>query len=115
MLQTEEIEMSKVVSYYHEEFVKALQEFGHLKTIPTLLDLNVEILRHSIASMLIEMIFIPAFFISRVSSDDIIASNEVEKRFLHKIKILNSPECKKSIQKSLKSWLEKGYLERKCE
>jgi hypothetical protein len=107
--------VSEIISHYHAEFVKTLKEFGHLKPIPTLLDLNVEILRHSIGSMMVEMIFIPAFFIDQVNSDDIIASNNEERRFLHKIKILNSPVCKNLIQKSLKLWLKRGYLDGKCE
>lgn len=106
---------NELISYYHKEFKKTLKQFGHLKSIPSLLDLKVELLRNSTGSMLIQMIYIPAFFFDQVSDDDIIASNDVEKRLLHKIKIFNHPECKKLIQRSLKSWLQKGYLEVKCE
>lgn len=111
MIHAGGIDCDEIVSYYHEEFVSALKKFGHTKSIPTLLDLKEEISQHSIGSMLIEMIYIPAFFYDQVNFDDIIASNEVEKRLIFKKKVFNSAECKNVIQKSLKLWLKKGYFE----
>lgn len=105
----------EIILFYHEEFVKALRAFGYLKSPPTLLDLNVEILKYSQASMLIQIVFFPLLFGDDVDADELVVPDDKEKSFELRKKILNSPKCEKMFKKLLKSWRQKGYLEGKRE
>jgi hypothetical protein len=106
---------AEITSYYHCEFVKALKTFGHLKAFPTLLDLNIEVLRNSVASIVFQIMFLPLLFTKGMNSDELVLPKDKQKSLQIRKTILNSPDCKKLFQKFLKSWLEKGYLEGKIE
>lgn len=102
----------ELIIFYHEEFVKALKLFGYLKSPPTLLDLNVELLRHGEFSMVHKIIFLPFIFLDFDSStaEDYIAADNRENSYKLKIKSMQHPLCEKLLKKELKSWVAKGYL-----
>lgn len=99
--------------HYHEEFVSALKLFGYLGQPPTLLDLNVEILKHSAFVMILKIVFVPFYFVdwSEMVADDIMGiEGSREQSYKLKLKILQNPLCQQLLKEGLKTWTAKGYL-----
>lgn len=106
-----ELPMEELIMFYHEEFVRTLKAFGYMKPPPTLLDVNVELLKHGAVNVLLMIFFIPFSFVdwSKMSIDDMMATdNDRSKNF--KKNLYNIPACKMLLQREMKSWVHKGWL-----
>lgn len=106
-----ELPVDEIIMFYHQEFVKALKTFGYMKPPPSLLDLNLEILKHGALIVLIFVCFVPLGFIdwSKISHEDVVGGdNERTKSF--KKSLFEHPACKMLIQREMKNWLHKGWL-----
>lgn len=57
------------IMYYHSEFVKALKSYGFLRKPPSLLDLQVELLKHGVLEAIICLGFLPFMFIDYSTLD----------------------------------------------
>lgn len=102
-----------IVCYYHEEFVKTLNRFGFEKYIPSLIDLNVELIRHSRVTVLMSITFFPISFVDWTTTrleDIILADGNDEKAKTFKKSVYNGPICKALMQRSLESFVHKGWL-----
>jgi hypothetical protein len=100
----------EMVVFYHHELVKALNSIGYMKAPPSLLDLNVELLKHGAMNIAIWINFFPFLFIdwSTMSTDDMMG-NDSEKSRNFKKSLYNSPILQKLIQKEMKTWMYKGW------
>lgn len=100
----------EMVVFYHQELVKALNSIGYMKAPPTLLDINVELLKHGAMNIAIWINFFPFLFIdwSTMSTDDMMG-NDSERSRNFKKNLYNSPMLKKLIQKEMKTWMYKGW------
>lgn len=102
-----------VIVFYHQEFTAALNSFGFSKLIPSLIDLNIELIRHGRINVMLMPTFIPFAFIDweTVKMEDVFATNEndeVSRNF--RKSLYNSPKCKAIMQRTLKSFTHKGWL-----
>lgn len=106
-----ELPSEELIMLYHQEFVKTLKQFGYMKAPPTLLDLNVELLKHGAIGCLVTLCFLPLAFAdwSKMSPEDMMGDNsERSKNFK---KSLYEPEVvQKLIKMELKNFLHKGWL-----
>lgn len=106
-----EIPTGDLIMFYHQEFVSALQTFGYMKSPPTLLDVNIELLKHGGINILMLICFIPFSFVdwSKMTADDVLATDGDRSRNFKK-KLYEHPTCKKLLQKEMKSWVHKGWF-----
>ena len=93
---------------YHEQFVEALRKFGYLKQPPTLLDLQVEMLKNGPfrAHFAMLMYSFLIFDFSTLVPEDIAGGMKNLK-----FKIFENEKFKKVIKKELELFLHKGYLD----
>lgn len=99
--------------HYHGEFVRTLKSFGFIGKLPSLLDLNVEILKHSAFVMMLKIVFLPFMFVdwSEMKADDLMGIEENrDASYKLKVKILQNPLCQRLLKEALKEWTAKGYL-----
>lgn len=106
-----EVPAGELIMFYHQEFVKALKAFGHMKAPPSLLDLNLEVLRHGPISVVIYVTFVPFAFMdwSKMSPEDMFGG-EGERAKNFKKSLYEHPTCRKILQREMKNWLHKGWL-----
>lgn len=103
----------ELIMHYHGEFVRTLKSFGFLGKLPSLLDLNVEILKHSAFVMMLKIVFLPFMFVdwSEMKADDVMGIEENrDASYKLKVKILQNPLCQRLLKEALKEWTAKGYL-----
>lgn len=106
-----EFPFEDLIVFYHQEFVKTLKALGYMKSVPSLLDLNVELLRHAAVSMMLSIFFVPFAFVDwqKTSAEDLMANGTEKSRNMKK-NLFEHPICKKLLQKEMKSWVHKGWL-----
>lgn len=106
-----ELPTDELIMFYHQEFVKALKAVGFMKPIPSLLDLNVELLKHGAINCLLIISFVPFAFVdwTKISVEDMFTGDS-EKTKSFKKSLFEIPLCKKVLQREMKSWLHKGWL-----
>lgn len=97
--------------HYHQEFVNALKQFGFKKPIPTLLDLNVELLQHGTINVVIWICFLPYSFINLSDYDakDIMGDDRERTQKLKKT-LYSNPIYKTLVLNEINSWIAKGWL-----
>lgn len=107
-----ELPESEIIMFYHEEFVKALKMFGFMKPPPTLLDLNVELMRHGAMEVIMTIAFLPFSYVdwSKLQVEDLIGSGDPEKDFQMKMKMFEHPIVEKLLKEGLKKWVAKGFF-----
>ncbi|XP_055547038.1 uncharacterized protein LOC129731230 [Wyeomyia smithii] len=121
--ETRENHRGELIKFYYDEFVASLNKFGHLGKIPTLLDLNVEILKCGHLEIFISTAFLPFMFVrfeemleehSKSSNSD----EGFEFDFSNKEKMqemlegsYRNPVYTAVMQKSLPVFLTKGFLD----
>lgn len=108
-----DIPLEDVVVFYHQEFVAALNSLGFSKYIPSLIDLNVELIRHGRTNVLMHIAFIPCAFIDWETAriGDIMGTDEndeISRNF--KKGLYNNPNCKALMQRTLRGFQHKGWL-----
>lgn len=101
----------ELILFYYREFVNALTAFGYMKPPPSLLDFNVELLRHGAINVLLSICFTPFSFIDwdKMSVEDMMG-NDSERSKNFKKSLYEHPICKMLLQKEMKSWVNKGWF-----
>lgn len=104
-----ELPVEELILFYHQEFVKTLKTFGFMKTPPSLLDLNVELLKHGALNVILSTCFIPFSFLDwdKVTAEDVIGTGD-DTDF--KRSMFRHPMCKRLLQRDMKSWVHKGWF-----
>jgi hypothetical protein len=97
-----------IVSYY-TQFVDSLKKFGYMKPPPSLIDLQVELLRNGNLEVILAVCNVVPFYydLSTMTAEDF-DQGEGTKRFFKKL--YNTPEYKKMIQKELPRFLYNGFI-----
>lgn len=106
------VPQEEVIMFYHNEFVAALKKFGYMKSPPSLLDLNVELLKHGAIGMFMDIAFVPFMFVDwdTMKVEDVMALDDKGNIFQSRIKMMQNPICEKILKDGLKTWITKGFL-----
>ncbi|CAH1709563.1 unnamed protein product [Chironomus riparius] len=101
---------AEIVVFYHQELVNALKSIGYMKPPPSLLDVNIELLKHGSMNIAIWINFFPFMFIDweTVSVDDMMA-NDSEKSRNFKKNLYNSPVLRSLLKSEMRQWMLKGW------
>ncbi|KAG5674474.1 hypothetical protein PVAND_004443 [Polypedilum vanderplanki] len=100
----------ELIVFYHQQLVTALKSIGYMKAPPTLLDLNVELLKHGAMNIAVWINFFPFLFIdwSKMNTDDLIGQNDEQGRNFKK-NLFKSPVLKSLLKKEMRKWALKGW------
>lgn len=106
-----DLPIQELILFYHQKFVEALKVLGYMKPPPTLLDLNVEMLKHGAIQVLLGICFTPFSFVdwSKMSVEDLMA-NDSERSKNFKKSLFNDPICSMILKRDMKSWVHKGWF-----
>jgi hypothetical protein len=99
----------ELIATYYQQFVDSLKKFGYLKAPPSLIDLNVEMLRNGNLEVLIAICMGIFFFIdfSAMTSEDM-DMGEGTKRA--KRRMYRTPGFKEIILQELPRFLHNGFI-----
>lgn len=100
----------ELIVFYHQELVNALKSIGYMRNPPSLVDINVELLKHGAMNIAIWINFFPFMFIDweTMSADDMMGT-DTEKSRKFKKNLYNSPVLRAHLQREMKSWMYKGW------
>jgi hypothetical protein len=98
--------------YYHKEFVEALKSFGYMKTPPSLLDLNVELMKRGSVYVLYQITYMPYQHIdwSQLDVNTFLGDSNPEDSLKSKMKLFENPKVQQLLKDGLKEWITKGWL-----
>lgn len=101
---------AEIIVLYQKELENALKSIGYMKSPPSLLDINVELLKHGAMNIAIWINFFPFLFIDweTISSEDLMGNNSEKSRNFRK-SLYSSPVLKEILQKEMKQWMLKGW------
>lgn len=97
------------IRYYHEEFVKALKTFGYTKKPPSLLDIQVEVLKNGVLEVILSICFSVLLNIDWTT----IEVNTLERSdAMKEIKRIayHSEICQTALRQELPNFLHKGLI-----
>lgn len=99
----------EIIHDYHFEFTKTLERLGYIRKIPSLLDLQMDLVKHGQMEVLKCIAFKIFFFIdaANAQNDEVIGSSESKNI---KIKIFNDPRYQNFIKAELPRLSQMGFL-----
>lgn len=119
----------ELIRHYHDHFTKTLKNLGYLKSPPTLLDLQVELLKNGLIGELLFYIFVDSYFNILCSTEVFMATFFVPMLYTEKSEtdnvgeisheqmeemrkaVLNQPSLKSALMKLFPVFLNKGFLD----
>lgn len=111
MLSTEnrQTRRAEFITCYHSQFVASLKMFGYMKAPPSLIDLQVELLKNGNLEVLIAVCNVIVFYfdLSTMTPEDF-DQGEGTKRFYKRL--YNNPDYKAMIVKELPRFLHNGFI-----
>ncbi|CRL06669.1 CLUMA_CG019570, isoform A [Clunio marinus] len=100
----------EIILHYHQALVKALKDIGYMTKPPTLLDLNVQLLKNGFMEVVIAICFLPFLNLDPHTQDvEVAFENGVEGVNLRKT-LYRHPKYKEMISKLISDFLYKGHL-----
>lgn len=109
--ETRKNHREEIISYYYDQFVLTLKDIALLTNIPTLLDLQAELLNHGFYEVFMAVCFMGMRFIDFTKIDMNELMDPEKGRKLMADTIYESEGFKDSIKSELKRFLNKGFLD----
>lgn len=101
---------AEFISTYYKQFVESLKDFGYLKTPPSLIDLQVEILRNGSLEVIVAICMSIFFFVDfaqlAAMGVEVSITPSAEARKM----MYQTPGFKETILKELPRWLHNGSI-----
>jgi hypothetical protein len=99
----------EIISCYYSQFVASLKAFGYMKSPPSLIDLQVELLKNGNLEVILAVCNIVPFYydLSTMTAEDF-DQGEGTKRFFSRV--YNTPDYKAVIQKELPRFFYNGFI-----
>ena len=99
---------NEILAVYHKQFVEALKKFGYKKQPPSLLDLQIEMLKSGHFQVQCAMLLYPFMIVdmSTFTSEDFATGLN-----LFNEKTFDNERFKRVVKEELKVFLHKGFLE----
>jgi Ecdysteroid kinase-like family len=100
---------AEFIKCYHDQFVKSLNEFGYMKTPPSLIDVQVELLRHGNLEVMIAICNAVAFYMdfTKMTAEDFDMGEGTHRSYK---RLYNSSDYKQMILKELPRFLHNGFI-----
>lgn len=113
MVASEEARESRdeIVAHYYKEFVATLKNIGYMLKPPTILELNLELLKNGFMEVVIAVCFLPYLFLDPHSQDvELAYENGVEGTMVRK-SLYRNEDYKKAISKLVSRFLYNGFFD----
>jgi len=105
-------EFDTIIHYYHENLVKSLQELGYTKPIPTLLELQVDLLQRGYLGVMASISVLPITLLEDCEDADISNMlNEGDAGINLKRKLYTNPSYVEIIEMLFENFEKKGILQ----
>lgn len=95
------------ISAYYNQFVATLKQLGFMKQVPSLMDLQVELLRNGILEVIVSICNIILFYITDPKPEDYDMGEGTRKAYK---RLYNLPEYRAMIEKELPRFLYNGFI-----
>lgn len=100
----------EIIAHYYAEFVKTLKTIGFMSKPPSLLELNIELLKNGFMEIVIATCLLPFFFVDRHTQDmDVAFDNGIEGVNLRK-EMYKNPKLKEILVKFFNNAFYKGII-----
>lgn len=96
----------EILSIYHSQFTAALENYGYLKQPPSLLDLQIEMLKNGSFMAVFSLFTYPYL----INMDTFTSEDYAEGPAKLKIKAFQNERYKKFLKEALAKYLGKGYI-----
>lgn len=109
--ETRQNHRDEIISYYYEQFVLTLKDIAMLSNIPTLLDLQAELLSHGFFEVFLSVCIMGMRFLdlTKINMEDMMDPAKAGKAMADAI--YSSDGYQECIKKELKRFLNKGFLD----
>lgn len=99
----------ELIYYYHQKFVDALEKMGYVGSVPTLLDLNNDLLRAGFLEVVIVVCFIPFLFADYSTALNVYGETNDTKAYRRQL--YSNPQYLEILEPLLPFFLHKGFLD----
>lgn len=107
-----DVHRDELISIYHENLIKYLKLFNYQNRFPSLIDIQVEVLKKSVIGLIYSSFIIPIRLIGNTESADIFTlMGNTEESVKLRQQLYSSPKLKGFIKNHLQYWNRKGILE----
>lgn len=106
--ETRDKHRQELICHYHKKFVETLGQLGHMGTVPTLLDINHELLKAGFLEVVIVVCFIPFLFADQSTAMDVFSKTHDAKAYRRQL--YSSSTYREIIEPLLPQFLHKGFL-----
>lgn len=104
--ENRQMHRAEIIATYHKQFVASLKKFGYSKTPPSLIDLQVEMLRNGHLEVLIAICVSIFFFIDLSKLGEMDPASPAEGMKL----MYQAPGFKEVVLKELPRWYNTGFI-----
>lgn len=98
----------ELICHYHKKFVETLEKLGHMGTVPTLLDINNDLLKAGFLEVVIVVCFIPFLFADQSTAMNVFSETQDEKAYRRQL--YRNSKYREIIEPLLPQFLHKGFL-----
>lgn len=98
----------EIICHYYKKLVETLDKFGHMGTVPTLLDINNELLKAGFLEVVIVVCFIPFLFADPSTAMNVFSETKDAKAYRRQL--YSSSQYREILEPLLPQFLHKGFL-----
>lgn len=98
----------ELICHYHKKLVETLDKLGHMGTVPTLLDINNELLKAGFLEVVVVVCFLPFLFADQGTAINVFSETQDAKAYRRQL--YNSPQYREILEPLLPQFLHKGFL-----
>ncbi|EDS35002.1 conserved hypothetical protein [Culex quinquefasciatus] len=107
--ETREKHRQELIYHYHRQLVETLAKVGHIGKVPTLFELNEDMLKCGFLEVVIAVCFIPFLFADYGTALNVFDNSQDAKQYRRQL--YNGTEYRKIIEPLLPNFLHKGFLD----
>lgn len=98
----------ELIYHYHQKLVETLTKLGHMGTVPTLLDINNDLLKAGFLEVVIVVCFIPFLFADQSAAMNVYSETHDAKAYRRQL--YSSSQYREILEPLLPQFLHKGFL-----
>lgn len=107
--ETRDKHRQELIYHYHQKLTETLDKMGHIGTVPTLLDLNNDLLRAGFLEVVIVVCFIPFLFADYSAALNVFGETNDAKAYRRQL--YSNPQYREILEPLLPYFLHKGFLD----
>lgn len=106
--ETRDNHREQLIHHYHQQFVKTLDQLGHMGKAPSLVDINEDLLKCGFLEVVIVVCFLPFLYADYGTALNVYDDCQDAKQYRRQL--FNNPKCREIIEPLLPYFMHKGFL-----